>query len=185
MPRNDEAHWAELMRRAQAGDAPAYASLLTELGDAISSYLYRRFGAVDFAEDCVQDSLMAIHEARHTFIQGRPFRPWLFAIVRNRAIDQLRREAVRSRLFDAALDASALSTASAADDSEREARTARAGSVLDSLKPQHREALTLTKLKGFSIAEAAGQIGISQSAMKVRVHRATRAAAKLLEAQSE
>lgn len=185
MPRNDEAHWSELMRQAQAGDAPAYACLLTELGDAITGYLYRRFGPVDFVEDCVQESLIAIHEARHTFIQGRPFRPWLFAIVRHRAIDLLRREAAQSRLFDAALDDSALNAASPAENAEREARTDRAGSVLASLNPQHREALTLTKLMGFSIAEAAGRLGISQAAMKVRVHRATRAAAKMLEAERE
>jgi hypothetical protein len=50
-------------------------------------YVPHRFGNVEFADDCVQESLIALHEARHTFLPGRPIRPWVFAIVRNQAID--------------------------------------------------------------------------------------------------
>ncbi len=173
------------MRRAQAGDASAYARLLSELGNAIAGYLYHRFGPVSFAEDCVQECLIAIHEARHTFILGRPFRPWLFAIVRNRAIDMLRRQQAYSRLFSAGLDDVEGVAVSALESAEHEIRVTSAGSLFASLNPQQREALTLTKLLGFSIAEAAGRLGISQTAMKVRVHRATRAAAKMLERSHE
>jgi RNA polymerase sigma-70 factor (ECF subfamily) len=184
MPRNDEAHWSELMQRSQAGDAPAYERLLTELGDAIARYLFHRFGAVDFADDCVQECLIAVHEARHTFMQGRPFRPWLFAVVRHRAIDMLRRERARSQLFDARQDP-ALTAIDPVGSAEHQDRRMSAASVLASLSPHHQEALMLTKLMGFSIVEAAGRLGISEAAMKVRVHRATRAAVKMLEAECE
>ncbi|MEO8224690.1 MAG: sigma-70 family RNA polymerase sigma factor [Gammaproteobacteria bacterium] len=185
MTRNDEAHWSELMQRSQAGNAPAYEQLLTELADGIMAYLRHRFGPADFTEDCVQECLFAIHQARHTFMPGRPFRPWLFAIVRNRAIDMLRRQHAYTRVFPVRLDDVQDADLTSTGAEEQHDRAQRAGSVLELLAPGHREALRLTKLMGYSIDEAAGHLGISRSAMKVRVHRATRAAVRVLEGERE
>jgi RNA polymerase sigma-70 factor (ECF subfamily) len=60
-----------------------------------------------------------------------------------------------------------------------------AGRVLEALPPPQRQALELTKLMGLSITEAALRAGISAGAMKVRVHRATRAAIRAVEADRE
>ena len=87
---NDEVRWAGLMAAAHRGDGQAYETLLTELGDAIQRYIERRFGSLVFIEDCVQECLLAIHAGRHTWDPKRPFRPWVFTIVRNRTIDLLR-----------------------------------------------------------------------------------------------
>jgi RNA polymerase sigma-70 factor (ECF subfamily) len=46
------------------------------------------------------------------------------------------------------------------------------GQIFRSLSDQHREVLVLTKIIGFSIAETAEKLNISESATKVRVHRA-------------
>ena len=56
--------------------------------------------------------------------------------------------------------------------------------MLDSLSPQQREALTLTKINGLTIAEAATQLSISESALKVRVHRAIARLRRLVEADT-
>ena len=53
---------------------------------------------------------------------------------------------------------------------------------MDSLSPQHREVITLTKFIGLSNAEAAAQLSISESAVKVRVHRAIGKLTRLMEA---
>lgn len=173
------------MQRSQAGDAPAYERLLTELGVAIAAYLRSRFGPVDFAEDCVQECLIAIHEARHTFEPGRPFRPWLFAIVRNRAIDMLRRQRTHAALVVPGLTPEQVDVADEAMDPERRERSFAMGEVMAALEPEHREALQLTRMMGFSTAEAARRLGISETALRVRVHRATRAAIRVLEAETE
>jgi predicted DNA-binding protein (UPF0251 family) len=55
-----------------------------------------------------------------------------------------------------------------------------AGDILERLKPQFRNALTLTKVYGYSLSEAAERTGISESAMKSRVSRAVKAAEALL-----
>jgi RNA polymerase sigma-70 factor (ECF subfamily) len=183
MTDNDEVRWAELMCRSQAGDALAYERLLTELADAIAGYVRYRFGRVSFAEDCVQDCLIAVHEARHTFAQGRLFRSWLFAIVRNRAIDLLRHQRVHAAVFSSDVGTAELDGVAAGSTEIEEQPADGAGTILSLLAPRHREVLMLTKVMGFTNAEAAERLGISTGAVKVRVHRATRAAVKALESE--
>ena len=57
----DEWRWSSLMSDAQSGDRGAYEMLLSELGDAIEDYVRSRFGAFEVLEDCVQESLLALH----------------------------------------------------------------------------------------------------------------------------
>ncbi len=77
------------MVNAQAGNESDYRQLLKELAIVIQKFLRSRFGDHHFIEDWVQEALIAVHQARHTYDPQRPFRPWLFAIVRHKAIDNL------------------------------------------------------------------------------------------------
>jgi RNA polymerase sigma-70 factor, ECF subfamily len=46
---------------------------------------------MDLSEDIVQEISLAVHLKRHTWDSSAPFSPWLFAMARNKLIDQLRR----------------------------------------------------------------------------------------------
>src|SRR5262245_2930578 len=153
----DEARWSAWMLDAQRGDRDSYARLLTELVAVVRAFLTKRFGSVDFVDDCVQESLIAVHEARHTYDAGRPFRAWLFAIVRYKAIDMLRHRESYSRALERAQDAASNETTESPRD---------AGDVIAALEPKLREALVLTKLLGLSMREAAVRTGVSEGAMK-------------------
>jgi RNA polymerase sigma-70 factor (ECF subfamily) len=172
---SDDSRWSALMASAQAGDERDYRELLSELSDVINRYLRSRIGQHDFVEDCVQESLIAIHRARHTYDPARRFRPWLFAIVRNKAIDMLRRHRSSQTVIPNDIDTQAQVTGEIDDD-------VAAGELMGCLSPEYRQAITLTKIVGLSNAEAAGQLRISESAMKVRVHRAIHSLKRLLEA---
>lgn len=178
----DELRWAALMCSAQAGHEAAYRLLLEELSEVINRYLCSRFGHHHFIEDCVQDTLVAIHQARHTYDQRRRFRPWLFAIVRHKAIDTLRRQNSHKNLLDSQREEQSIHAQATAPGSLE--NDAVEGLLLDSLSPQQREALTLTKINGLTIAEAATQLSISESALKVRVHRAIARLRRLVEADT-
>ena len=169
---DDEERWADLMRAAQRGDAGAHARLLGEVGGVVERYLRRRFGDSDFVEDCVQETLLAVHRARHTYQPGRPFRPWLFTIAKHKAIDQLRRQRVRDEI------AQQLETLQA---TQRVDEYLDHAELLGRLDRKNSEALVLTKIVGMTSAEAARVCGVSEGAMKVRVFRAIRAARRLLE----
>ena len=162
-----------MMAAAHRGDARAYETLLGELGTVIERYIERRFGSLAFIEDCVQECLLAIHNGRHTYDPKRSFRPWFFTIVKNRTIDLLRSAyARRETPIDTHADRPA--------PSDGPADNYVAGELLGQLEPQQRHALTLTKVYGYTLAEAAHREGVSESAMKSRVARALRAAETLL-----
>ena len=174
---SDEALWSQWMTQAQQGQEQSYRLLLEALGHVIEKYLRGRFGALDFLEDCVQECLLAIHQGRHTYNNSRPFRPWMFAIVRHKVIDMLRKRDVRSRHLVA-------NTVSAdgddgddvidrqPDHSNRIEDVIESEEFFHNLTPQFRQALILTKVVGLSIRESAQRLGVSEAAMKVRVHRA-------------
>jgi RNA polymerase sigma-70 factor (ECF subfamily) len=122
----------------------------------------------------VQECLLAIHTGRHTYDPDRPFRPWFFTIVRNKTVDLLRRSYAGVR---EPLSGDEPSVAAVAFGPEAELS---AGDILAQLQPSFRSALALTKIHGYTLAEAAERSGISESAMKSRVSRAVRAAENLL-----
>ena len=177
---NDEGRWARLMVSAQAGNEVDYRMLLSELAPAVAAYLRARFGHHDFVEDCVQEVLLAVHEARHTYQANRLFRPWLFSIVRHKAIDALRQQRRRQTLLEREWREQ-VATASVPGSTSHE-NTISSGRMIASLDEPYRDAITLTKIVGLSSAEAAAELHISEGALKVRVHRAIGRLKKLLEA---
>jgi len=179
MQESDEHRWSSLMVSAQGGNESDYRQLLEQLASVIQRFLRSRFGNHHFIEDCVQEALIAVHQARHTYDPQRPFRAWLFAIVRNKAIDTLRRQRTRENAVDQyRRDHEVLSQPGRQNRSRSELLE---GGLLELLPEQHKEVLVLTKIIGFSVAETAEQLSISESAVKVRVHRAIRKLRHLLE----
>jgi RNA polymerase sigma-70 factor (ECF subfamily) len=175
----EEARWSQWMSRANAGDAAAYAKLLEEIGCVMERYLRRRFGDGDFIEDCVQECLLAIHRARATYDPGRRFRPWMFTIVRHKAIDLLRRRGASQR--HEVQEGRGVEAAAPMADPTAALQAAKA---LQGLAREYRDAIILTKLQGHSLVEAARHAGVSPTAMKSRVHRGIQQVRRLL-AQDE
>ena len=149
------------MAAAHAGDERAYTTLLAELAEVIRAYLISRLGHSDAVEDFVQESLIAIHEGRHSYDPERPFRPWLFAIVRHKTIDCLR----KNRQQNTELKDHSTYEPNYSDhlDSAR---------IMQTLSPQLGETLFLTKFLGYSQAECALHQGISVASVKIRTFRA-------------
>ena len=172
----DEQRWSAWMVRAQAGDKQCYERLLTELGAVIEAYIRARFGAIEPLEDCVQECLVTIHQARHTYDPARPLRPWLFTLVRHRTIDILRQRAQWMSIDRAGAERRD-------DDSSDEhlPRLIDGIRALDQLSPDYREAVALAKYAGYTTAEAADWLGISESALKARLQRGLTAIRTLLD----
>ena len=88
-----------MMTAAIAGDERAYRRLLDEIGRstramARSAFARARLGDAD-VEDVVQETLLAIHNKRHTWDGGQPVAPWASAIARHKIIDAMRRRGAR------------------------------------------------------------------------------------------
>lgn len=158
------------MRAAQEGDAEAYAGLLEEIAGAARSFIARRGGDADSHEDFVQEVLISIHKARHTYDPGRPFSPWMWAIVRRRYVDFVRRY-VRTTAYQVPTGFP-VETIAAHDPTDHAKRALLLKQALSQLPDVQRRAVELTKLEGKSVRDAATELGVSEASLRVSVHRA-------------
>ena len=79
-----------LMQQALKGDMRAYAALLRETSRFLRPFLAKRLNSAAEVDDLMQEILISIHKARHTYDGNRPYKPWVYAIARFRLQDHLR-----------------------------------------------------------------------------------------------
>jgi RNA polymerase sigma-70 factor (ECF subfamily) len=117
----------------------------------------------------VQETLIAIHAKRATYDPALPFTAWVHGIARYKLIDAWRRDKRRATVsLEDAPDLFAHDAAEAAG-AKRDVEK-----LLARLPPQKRDLVRAVKLEGRSIAEQAHATGLSETVVKVTVHRAVK-----------
>jgi RNA polymerase sigma-70 factor, ECF subfamily len=167
----DEAELARLLKAAIAGDEKAYVAFLARAAALVRAFARRRVGAgsVD-AEDVVQDTLLALHVKRHTWRTDAPVTPWLYAIARYKLIDAFRRRGNRIHV-----DLAEIAELPAATEPERAtSRDIGRGGVA----PGQRSVVSAISVEGRSIGETAASLGMSETAVRVALHRGLSAIAR-------
>jgi RNA polymerase sigma-70 factor (ECF subfamily) len=125
-------------------------------------------------DDAIQETLIAVHQKRHTYDPSRPFGAWLVAIARYKWIDALRSLKARpTESLDADIPVE--------DHGEAVAIASSLESLLSTLKPAQTEVIRLVKIQGFSVEEAAAVTGQSVSLVKVNIHRGIQRLISLLQ----
>ena len=176
-PRQDEPalrtlDWSVYMARAQSGDREAYRRLLEEIAPYVRSLAARRMQNRSDVEDAMQDTLVTVHAARHTYDPTRPFGPWLVAIANRRIVDALRRRG-RTGSRETVLETEHETFAAPETNYQEAASDGRAlREALETLPPGQRDAIRMLKLEEMSLKEAAAASGMSVAALKVSTHRA-------------
>ena len=161
-----EGQYRDWMLASLAGDSAAYRMLLAGLARHLRSYYARRLDPAA-AEDAVQETLIAVHTRRATYDPALPFTAWVYGIARYKLIDEYRRHHRRATVpLDEASDL--FSHDDAAEASARRDVT----KLLEKLPPAKRQLVKDIKLDGMSVADVATKTGLSESAVKVTVHRA-------------
>ena len=166
-----------------AGDAAAYHLLLQELSAHLRAFFRVRLQRVpDEVEDLVQETLLAVHNQRHTYDSAQPLTAWIHAIAHYKMVDLWRRRSRYEVLNDPLDDQADLFTAA-----DTEASDARRdlGKLLSQLPDQQRLPILHMKLEGLSVAETAQVTGMSESAVKVGVHRGLKALSVLIRDEHE
>ncbi len=165
----------DLLVRGLAGDGSAYHAFLKDLSGHLRAFLRRRlFGLPDDVEDLVQETLLAVHIQRHTYDADQPLTAWVQAIAKYKLVDLMRRRAghdLRNDPFDDDLELLAESATDAADARRDLAK------LLRQLPDRQRLPIVHMKLEGLSAVETARLTGMSESAVKVGVHRGLKALA--------
>ena len=173
MDGGDENELARLMRAATVGDERAYCEFLQRAADLVRRFAWRKLvqGGID-PEDVVQETLLAIHVKRHTWRDDMPVTPWLYAIARHKLIDAVRRRGRRVEIEVGEI----VETLAAPEPeivSEREI-----GRALETLAPGQRSVVAAVSVDGRSIRETAKSLGMSETAVRVALHRGLMAIAK-------
>lgn len=174
-----DAQWSEWMRAVQAGDSEAYERLLRQLLPLLRAYVRRRVGDASAAEDLVQDVMLSIHRARHTYRPERAFGPWWRTVARNATIDYYRR---RGRRVSREFPLDGVDLAADGDGAPEDATLSpELSAALASLPPNQRQAVEMIHLQELSVVDAAARAGVTPGALKVRAHRGYRALRRRLE----
>jgi RNA polymerase sigma-70 factor (ECF subfamily) len=165
-----------LMLPSLAGDAAAYRMFLGELAAHLRSYLRRRLrGLPHEVEDLVQELLLAIHNKRQTYDPKQPLTAWVQAIARYKLVDLLRRRSRSDLLTDALDEDDQVFATTANDAAEAHYDVAK---LLRGLPDRQRLPILYVKLEGASVTDTAIRTGMSESAVKVGIHRGLKALAE-------
>lgn len=178
---SSEEQLRELLVRGLAGDAHAYRSFLEKLGANLRAFFRRRLSRLpEEVEDLVQETLLAVHNQRHTYDADQPLTAWVHAIARFKLVDLFRRRGRQDALNDPLDDASELlaSTDMQADEARRDVRE-----LLGRLPERQRLPILHVKLEGRSVVETSTLTGQSVSAVKVNIHRGLKALAAMIRSE--
>ena len=163
-----------LVRRAQAGDRPAFEELVRRTSRLVYARLYLETGDAHHAEDLTQETYFTAFRTIGQLTQPEKFRPWLLRIAQNAAIDAIRRETRKKRTPDfeeMRFRQDALATPPPEVHAEKEELKERVLDVLRSLPEEYRLPLTLRFLVGADYETIQAQMGLTNGSLRGLLHR--------------
>jgi RNA polymerase sigma-70 factor (ECF subfamily) len=163
------ADWETLLSAANAGDGRALGRFLTAAAPAIRTIVRSRGQALppDQHEDIVQEVLIAIHAKRHTWKEGSPVRPWVFAITRYKIADAFRRRGKHIHL--PIEDFAEVLAEEQREEPDASRETARLLSQIDN---RSADIVRAVAIEGESAESVSARLGVSVGAVRVALHRA-------------
>ena len=169
---------AELVPRAQGGDAGALDALLRACRDTVYRWALVQTADAEDAEDVTQDVLIRLQGSLHRFAGRSRFTTWLYRVTRNEAASFGRRVRSRLRLADAVTRETGAEAADFADPlapihARKVAAVAR--DLLLRLPRRQREVFHLADIEGCSADEIAARLGMSPVTARVHLLHARRA----------
>jgi RNA polymerase sigma-70 factor, ECF subfamily len=169
---------AALVARVRAGDSRAADRLLERYLRACRAVALAVTGDEADADDACQEGFLAAIEQIDTCRNPARFGGWLLQIVRNRARNLVRRQAVRAaeplELHQVA------GGASAAAEVERGELRERLLAALAALSQVQREVVLLHDLEGWTHEEIAGHLGLAAGTVRSHLHHARRHLRRIL-----
>ena len=164
----------ELLAGLQRGERMACTCLLKRYAPRLYRLALHLMGDADEAEDVLQEAF--INACAHVEeFQGRSgLGTWLHRIVRNTALGRLRSQSRHAgTVIQDEAELAAVPDSAAELDDHVLARElgARLEQAILTLPASTRAAVVLRDIEGLSTSDAATELGISESALKVRLHR--------------
>ena len=170
----------DLLEQFRLGDADAFETLFRTHQRSVYGWVLRIVRNAAAAEDITVEVFWRIHKARARFEAGRGFEPWARRIATNAALDWLRARRPESELTADVMAGQGATGADPAVTAELRVKTAQA---FGRLPAQLRVAALRSVVEEQPHKDVAEALGISVTAVKLRVFRALRLLRKDLERQ--
>ena len=164
------------MLRVREGDEAAFRRLFERFAAPLVGFVDRFFHNRAVSEEVVQEVFLKVYRARKKYQPKSKFTTWLYTIATRASLNELRKGVFRQkrRQLDEA------NGATHPVDSEVEGRRLRekVAGILEGLPENQRAAFLLVRFAGRSYGEVADILGLSESAVKSQIFRATDAVRK-------
>lgn len=165
------------------GSSEVWRNILTHYGPRLLAYAIRMLGDKMAAEEIVQDALVNVYRTIDGFDGNCSVKSWLYRAVRNRAIDEIRRqkkfvdvgEEPEKDFFDAngSWQQDCLQwDGRAARDLDNRKLLSLVHNEINNLPHAHREVLLLKEVEGLETNEICAALEISNGNFRIRIHRA-------------
>jgi RNA polymerase sigma-70 factor (ECF subfamily) len=182
---------ADLVSRLKAGDDASFERVVRENGARMLALARRMVRDEESARDVVQEAFLAAFRGIERFAGGARLSTWLHRIVVNTALMKLRsrrrrpEESIEPLLPAFASDGHHTGDLSGWPDAERavERREIRdfVRRAIDALPESYRSVLLLRDIEELDTTETARALGLTENAVKIRLHRARQALRTLLD----
>ncbi len=168
----------------ETSDPAVFSELVSRYQRELYNYLRKFLGDATLAEDVFQATFLQVHTKRDAFEQGRKFRPWLYTIATNQAIDAQRRNRRHRRLslnqphhasgecVGSLIDLVAGDAGDPALAAEGSEQSAWVRGEVDALPEPLRDAVNLVYFKGMKYRDAAQAMSVPVGTVKSRLHAA-------------
>jgi RNA polymerase sigma-70 factor (ECF subfamily) len=172
---------AALMLLVKDGDEKAFATLVTRYQDRVLGLAYRYLGERGSAEDLAQEAFLRVYKARERYVPTAKFSTWLYRIVVNLCLNEIRyRKGRQAMSLAVATETSSNLNINLADESvpepgktlEDEELSIRIREIISGLPDNQRIAILLNKFEGLSYQEVAEAMDTTVTAVKSLLTRA-------------
>ena len=175
--KNDD---VQLIQRVLAGDDTAFAALVEKYQRSVHALAWRKIGDFHIAEDITQDTFLKVHQRLSTLKKPQRFASWLYVITANQCKAWFRKNREWTQALE---DTSSVQLEKVTysgyviAENERtaiEAQREVVKKLLAKLQESDRTVITLYYLGGMTYKEISEFLGVSEAAIRNRLHRARR-----------
>ncbi len=168
----------QLIEQFLAGDEDAFVSLVNKYRKQVHALAWRKIGDFHIAEEITQDTFLKVYHKLETLRNPKQFSGWLYVIANRECLAWLRKKKIPTESLEDSetepIDETAYSRYVAEEHAKATTETQRevVNKLLAKLKESERTVMTLHYFGEMTIEEISRFLGVSTSAIKLRLHRA-------------